>query len=90
MEGTFHSCAQHRVGAGEAHTRIYRRQAVWGESAGKPFDWFNVRPQSFVLVRIYADGSRVRIGPAMSLDDAWGCLCWWNYLDGGRYEAETL
>lgn len=44
----------------------------------------------WVLVRVYADGSRVRIGPLMSLDDAYTCLCWWNYFDGGRYEAETV
>jgi len=56
---------------------------VLGEGASR-------RPQSFVLVRVYADGSRVRIGPAMSLGDAYGCVCWWNYFESGRYEAETL
>lgn len=38
--------------------------------------------QLFVLVRIYADGSRLLFGPAVKLEEALMCRRWWNYFDG--------
>jgi hypothetical protein len=45
--------------------------------------------QLFVLVRIYADGSRLLFGPAVELEEALMCRRWWNYFDGETDAVST-
>ena len=43
----------------------------------------------FVLVRIYADGSRLLFGPAVDLETALTYRRWWNFFDGSSDRLST-